>query len=70
MNVMLWPGLPSIAELAQAGARRISQGAASFLSVLGHLDRSARAYLDGEPADFGGDVVPAFHLIPQLAYRV
>jgi 2-methylisocitrate lyase-like PEP mutase family enzyme len=69
LNAMLWPGLPPIEELADAGVRRLSQGAASFLSVLGHLDRITRAYLTGEPGEFGGDVPPAFHLLPQLAYR-
>lgn len=69
LNVMLWPGLPPIEELAGVGVRRLSQGAASFLSVLGHLERVTRAYLEGEPGEFGGDVPPAFHLVPQLAYR-
>ena len=69
LNVMLWPGLPPIDELAGVGVRRLSQGAASFLSVLGHLERVTRAYLEGEPGEFGGDVPPAFHLVPQLAYR-
>ena len=69
LNVMLWPGLPAFDDLAAAGVRRISQGAASFLAVLGYLERATKAYLEGEPAEFGGDVPPAFHLMPQLAYR-
>jgi len=69
LNVMLWPGLPPLADLVDVGVRRISQGAASFLSTLGHLERITRAYLEGEPAEFSGDVVPAFHLIPSLAYH-
>src|SRR4051794_40520238 len=69
LNVMLWPGLPRVADLAGAGVRRISQGASSFLSNLGHLERITKAYLEGEPAELSGDVEPAFHLIPSLAYH-
>ena len=69
LNVMLWPGLPSIDALAGAGVRRVSQGAAPFLSVLGYLERITKAYLESESGEFGSDGPPAFHLIPQLAYR-
>ena len=69
LNVMLWPGLPPIADLTAAGVRRISQGAAAFLSTVAHLERITAAYLSGEPAEFGGDVGAAFRLIPDLAYR-
>ncbi len=69
LNVALWPGLPTIDELAGAGVRRLSQGAASFLSVAGHLERITRAYLEGEPAAFDGGAPPASHLVPRLAYR-
>jgi 2-methylisocitrate lyase-like PEP mutase family enzyme len=69
LNVMLWPGLPPVEQLAAAGVRRISQGGAAFLSMIGHLERVTRAYLDDEPADFSVDTPPAFHLMPQLAYR-
>jgi 2-methylisocitrate lyase-like PEP mutase family enzyme len=69
INVMLWPGLPSIDELAAAGVRRISQGAAAFLSTIGYLERITKAYLDGEPIGFVGDEPPAVHLVPQLLYR-
>jgi len=69
LNAMLWPGLPLIDDLAAAGVRRLSQGAASFLSTVAHLGRITGAYLESEPGDFGGDVTPALQLIPQLAYR-
>jgi 2-methylisocitrate lyase-like PEP mutase family enzyme len=69
LNVMLWPGLPPIEVLAGAGVRRVSQGAAAFLSVLGHLERITTGYLEREPGEFGADVPPAFHLVPRLAYR-
>jgi 2-methylisocitrate lyase-like PEP mutase family enzyme len=69
LNVMLWPGLPPIDELAAAGVRRVSQGAAPFLSVLGYLEGITKSYLESDSGDFGSDVPPAFHLIPRLAYR-
>jgi 2-methylisocitrate lyase-like PEP mutase family enzyme len=69
MNVMLWPGLASIDELAAAGVRRISQGAAAFLSTIGYLERITKAYLDGEPIEFAGGDPPGVHLVPQLLYR-
>lgn len=69
LNVMLWPGLPALDALADAGVRRISQGGASFLAAVGYLEQAAKAYLHDEPAGFGGDVTPAFHLLPQLAHR-
>jgi 2-methylisocitrate lyase-like PEP mutase family enzyme len=69
MNVMLWPGLPTIDELAAAGVRRISQGAAAFLATIGYLERTTKAYLEGEPIEFGGGDPPAVHLVPQLLYR-
>jgi hypothetical protein len=47
----------------------ISQGGAPFLSMIGHLERITKAYLEGEPADFSADTPPAYHLLPRLAYR-
>jgi 2-methylisocitrate lyase-like PEP mutase family enzyme len=69
MNVMLWPGLPSIDDLAAAGVRRISQGAAAFLSTIGYLERITKTYLEGEPLAYAGGDPPAVHLVPQLVYR-
>ncbi|MGZ4704747.1 MAG: isocitrate lyase/phosphoenolpyruvate mutase family protein [Acidimicrobiales bacterium] len=70
VNVMLWPGLPPIAELTRAGVRRVSQGAGAFLVAAGQLEAAARAYLLGdEPDDFGGDAQPAYHLLGDLAHR-
>jgi 2-methylisocitrate lyase-like PEP mutase family enzyme len=68
VNVMLWPGVPPVDQLRAAGVRRISQGAASFLLVLGHLEQTTRAYLDAPaPAELElGAPVPAFHLIEPL----
>ena len=63
------PGLPSIDELAAAGVRRISQGAAAFLATIGYLERTTKAFLDGEPLEFAGSDPPAVHLVPQLLYR-
>jgi 2-methylisocitrate lyase-like PEP mutase family enzyme len=68
VNVMLWPGVPPVGELTAAGVRRISQGAASFLLMLGHLEQSTRAYLDASaPAEVQLDApAPAFHLVEPL----
>jgi 2-methylisocitrate lyase-like PEP mutase family enzyme len=69
VNVMVWPGLPSVEALAGVGVRRISQGGASFLLAAGYLERTTRAFLEGPYETAGGDVDPAAHLIPNLATR-
>ena len=69
VNVMLWPGLPPLADLTQAGVRRVSQGAGAFLVAAGQLESAARAYLEGEPDQFGGEAQPAYHLLGDLSYR-
>jgi 2-methylisocitrate lyase-like PEP mutase family enzyme len=69
VNVMLWPGLPSIEALTEIGVRRISQGAASFLLDVGYLERMTKAYLEGPYETAGGDVAPAVHLVPDLITR-
>jgi len=67
VNVMVWPGLPPVDDLAALGVRRISQGATAFLLDVGYLERTTKAYLEGPHDQAGGDVVPAFHLIGALA---
>jgi 2-methylisocitrate lyase-like PEP mutase family enzyme len=67
VNVMVWPGLPPVDELAALGVRRISQGATAFLLTAGYLERTTKAYLEGPHDQAGGDVVPAFHLVGSLA---
>jgi 2-methylisocitrate lyase-like PEP mutase family enzyme len=69
VNVMLWPGVPPVEDLRAAGVRRISQGAASFLLVLGHLEATTRAYLEAPaPAEpQPGMPAPAMHLVEPLA---
>jgi len=69
INVMLWPGLPPLAELTAVGVRRISQGAGTFLVAAGQLEAMTRAYLEGEPDQFGGEATPAYHLLGDLSYR-
>ena len=69
LNAMLWPGLPPIDALADAGVRRVSQGAAGFLSTIGHLERITKAFLGTTTGEMGSDPPPAFHLVPQLVYR-
>ncbi|MDX6196971.1 MAG: hypothetical protein QOJ79_122 [Actinomycetota bacterium] len=46
VNVLVWPGLPSVAELAEAGVARISVGGAFALAALGAVTRAARELLD------------------------
>jgi 2-methylisocitrate lyase-like PEP mutase family enzyme len=67
VNAMLWPGLPSIDQLEAAGVRRLSQGGSAFLVAAGALEEMTRRFLEGEPEQFGGATVPAFHLVPALA---
>lgn len=69
INVMHWPGLPPFAELVDTGVRRVSQGGSAFLYAAASLERMTQAFLGDEPDAFGGDLVPAFHLLPVLAYR-
>ena len=68
VNVMLWPGLPSFAELADAGVARIARAARLFLATAGYLQQAATRFLQGEPDAFAGDVPPALNLIPGLVY--
>jgi 2-methylisocitrate lyase-like PEP mutase family enzyme len=46
VNVLVWPGLPSVGGLAEAGAARISVGGAFALAALGAVTRAARELLD------------------------
>jgi 2-methylisocitrate lyase-like PEP mutase family enzyme len=67
VNVMLWPGLPPVADLEAAGVRRISQGGAGFLLAVAQLEAMTAAFLAGEPEAMGGELVPAYARIPDLA---
>ncbi|MGH3984210.1 MAG: isocitrate lyase/PEP mutase family protein [Pseudonocardiaceae bacterium] len=46
VNVLVWPGLPAVNELAQAGVARISVGGAFNYVALGALARAGRELLD------------------------
>jgi 2-methylisocitrate lyase-like PEP mutase family enzyme len=46
VNVLVWPGLPSVAELAEAGVARISVGGSFAMVALGAVTRAARELLD------------------------
>jgi 2-methylisocitrate lyase-like PEP mutase family enzyme len=48
VNVLLRPGGPSVAELADLGVARISVGGAFAFACLGALEKAARGLLDGE----------------------
>jgi 2-methylisocitrate lyase-like PEP mutase family enzyme len=69
VNVMVWPGLPSVEALSSVGVRRISQGGASFFLAAGYFERMTRTYLTGPYETAGGDVDPAVHLVSHLVTR-
>jgi 2-methylisocitrate lyase-like PEP mutase family enzyme len=46
VNVLTWPGAPPVAELAEAGVRRVSVGGAFAFSALGAAAEAARELLD------------------------
>jgi 2-methylisocitrate lyase-like PEP mutase family enzyme len=48
VNVLLRPGGPSVAELADLGVARVSVGGAFAFACLGALEKAARGLLDGE----------------------
>ena len=48
LNVLLRPGGPTVAELADLGVARISVGGAFAFACLGVLEKAARGLLDGE----------------------
>jgi 2-methylisocitrate lyase-like PEP mutase family enzyme len=43
LNIMVWPGAPSVAELAACGVARISLGGAIAEAAYGLADRAARS---------------------------
>lgn len=59
VNLMLLPNMPTIPELAAAGARRFTAGPANFLSAYGHACASTSALLKTQNADalFMGEVL-------------
>ncbi len=52
VNVLIWPGGPTVAELASAGVARISVGGALNLVALGALAGAARELLEHGTHDF------------------
>ena len=46
VNVLAWPGVPSVSELAAAGVRRVSVGGAFAFAALGAATEAARELLD------------------------
>lgn len=71
VNVLAFPGVPSVAELAAAGVRRISVGGAFAYAALGATAEAARELLDAgtygylERAGFGlKSALPAFAEVP------
>lgn len=48
LNVLQWPGLPDVKDLAGLGVARFSAGGGTQRAALGALDRAARALLAGD----------------------
>lgn len=46
VNVLVWPGAPSVSELAAIGVRRVSVGGAFAFAALGAATEAARELLD------------------------
>ena len=46
VNVLVWPGLPGVSGLAEAGVARISVGGAFALAALGAVTRAGRELLE------------------------
>jgi 2-methylisocitrate lyase-like PEP mutase family enzyme len=53
VNVLIWPGGPSVAELGALGVRRISVGGALAWTALGHVADAARHLLDHGTVTYG-----------------
>lgn len=55
VNILVGPGAPSVRELRDAGARRISAGSSLAGAIFGHIDRASRELLDaGTYAELAG----------------
>jgi 2-methylisocitrate lyase-like PEP mutase family enzyme len=69
VNVLAVPGGPTVAELAEAGARRISLGSALYRTAMGAFLRAARQIR--EEGEFGllAEGAPAAELNPFMAGR-
>jgi 2-methylisocitrate lyase-like PEP mutase family enzyme len=66
LNVMVVPGIPSLAELDAAGVRRVSQGGASFLAVAGVLSSLATGYLAGDLVPPIDQFAAGLAMVPEL----
>jgi 2-methylisocitrate lyase-like PEP mutase family enzyme len=62
VNVLLRPGGPTVAELADLGVARISVGGALAFAGLAALATAARELLDGGPATFWDDAAAGAQL--------
>ncbi len=67
LNVLLMPGLPSVAELAAVGVARISVGGSLHLVSLGAVASAARRLLEHGTHDFW-DVAKAGRCVRERAF--
>ena len=66
LNVLAWPGLPAIAELASLGVRRLSAGSAITQAVWGRAAALATAFLDDATGAVASDGSMAYGEINAL----
>lgn len=66
VNVMVWPGLPRVAELRTLGVRRLSAGAAVALAAYGVVRRAATQLLADGIYDAMSESSPGFGEINPL----
>jgi 2-methylisocitrate lyase-like PEP mutase family enzyme len=57
LNVIAWPGLPPVAELASLGVRRLSAGSSIAQAAAGRTAALATAFLRDGTRDAPGDRV-------------
>ena len=69
LNIMVWPGAPSVAELAACGVARISLGGAIAEAAYGLADRAARELFTAGTYDSAAGGLPYATLNKLLAPR-
>ena len=66
LNVMVMPGLPDLAQLSTAGVKRISQGGALFLAMIGTVVTTTQRFLTGELVPSVEEFTAGFSTVPAL----
>jgi len=66
LNLMVLPGLPDFAQLAEAGVKRVSQGAALFLAAVGAVVTTTQRFLTGELVPRVEEFTAGYSAVPAL----